>query len=85
MSELFSHIEVFGKDVINYLNDRILLAEKLEYENTKYLEECKKTIVALNQINKIINNELILFYTSLTTKSLDKNFNSSKARPVTLN
>ncbi|WKL47954.1 hypothetical protein Q1W71_23775 [Flavobacterium pectinovorum] len=68
LTELLPYVVIFGNDTINTLNKRIDLIRKYE-EDLQMIFEYEKTIESLKQINNIINNELISFFTSITSEN----------------
>jgi hypothetical protein len=70
LSELMPHVKSFGHDTINSLTNRInLSSDKSRLSNADHIAELEKTIKSLNQINVIINNEFIAFFTDLTSNT----------------
>ena len=89
VSELMPYVANFGNDTINSLNNRISLTDDKE-EHSQIISEYEKTIKSLKQINEIINNEFVDFFTSLTSETsqqkgydriYDDNF-LSKSTPI---
>ena len=67
VSELMPYVADFGKDTINSLNNRISLLDGSE-KHSQITKEYEKTIKSLKQINEILNNEFVVYYTSLTSE-----------------
>jgi hypothetical protein len=68
VSELMPYVANFGNDTINSLNNRISLTDDRE-KHSQIISEYEKTIKSLKQINEIINNEFVAFFTSLTSET----------------
>lgn len=76
LSELMPYVSTFGDDTINSLTNRIgLTDEKDKY--SQIISEYEKTIKSLKQINEIINNEFVAYFTSMTSENYLQTNNQS--------